>query len=70
MVLSHFGQLWLVVFPQGSVLGLILFLVFISELPDVIEVLIKLFDDAKIYAAVSNQATLNKVQTCLNKAFD
>ena len=41
--------------PQGNVIGLVLFPVFINYLPDVTEVLIKLFaDDAKIYAVVSN----------------
>ena len=44
-------------------------LVFINDLPDVIEVLIKLFaDDAKIYAVVSNQADNDKVQRSLNCA--
>ena len=45
---------------QGSVLDPVLFLVSINDLPDVIEVLIKLFaDDAKIYAVY--QADANKV---------
>ena len=44
------------------------FLVFINDLSEAIEVLLKLFaDDAKIYAVVSNERE-NQVQTSLNRA--
>ncbi|CAH1269255.1 Hypp4131 [Branchiostoma lanceolatum] len=51
--------------PQGSVLGPLLFTIFVSDIPETIQNFVSLFaDDTKIYAAAQN-CELNAHTTCL-----
>ena len=53
--------------PQGTVLGTLLFLVFINDLPDCVESGIRLFaDDCILYRCIKNQKDCDTLQQDLN----
>ena len=66
VVLNGISSDWTTVtsgIPQGSVLGPVLFLIFINDLPEVVENYIKLFaDDTKLYARVGTDYQRNSLQ--------
>ena len=69
--LDGFTTLWAEVLrgvPQGSVLGIILFLIYVNELPELIKSSIKLFaDDSKVWHKITSENDIQILQQDLTE---